>query len=106
MKNHPPCPFQKEFMKSPCNRKMLKNHNEWVCIIHGTMHFENEAWDAVETPSDTYEAENGGSSWSQEETALLLQLDESGVSISRIASKLSRTRNAIYYKLWSLKERG
>lgn len=93
-------------MTKPCNRQMLKNHNEWYCISHGTITFEREAWDTVETPPDTYEAENGGSSWSQDEIALLIQLDEDGVPVLEIARRLGRSRNATYNKLWSLRGKG
>lgn len=103
MNNHPKCPFQNRYMQKPCDKHLFKNHNEWFCAYHGTMTFEREAWDKVETPPDTYEAENGGLSWSQDEVNQLLELDEQGVTIADIARVLGRTKNAVYNKLWSEK---
>lgn len=80
---------------------MLKNHNEWYCLDHGTMTFEMEPWDIVESPAESYEAENGGQSWSQEEVTQLLEYDDQGLSAEKIAKLLGRTKNAIYNKLWA-----
>lgn len=101
MNNNPKCPFKNKYMHSACNQPLLKNYNEWFCIKHGTVSFEREAWDPVEDPLDTYEAENGGQSWSQDEVAQLFSLFEEGASLIEISRILGRTKNAIYNKIWS-----
>lgn len=100
------CAFKNEHMNKPCGRKLFKVYAEKLCLVHGTVSFNREAWDSVENPNDTYETENGGLSWSQEEISRLLDLEENGVSVIEISRILSRTRNAVYNKLWSLKGKG
>lgn len=103
MKNNPRCPFKNRYMTEPCNKILLKNLNEWFCIYHGTMTFEREAWDPVEEPLDTIEAENGGMSWSQEELAKLFTMLDNDVPVEYIARVLGRSKNSIYNKLYLLK---
>lgn len=100
---HPKCTFQNKFMTNTCGKPMLKNHNEWYCPYHGTMTFEREAWDSVETPDETYEAENGGQAWSQEELDVLIAMSEDGESAATIARRLGRSKNAVYNKIWALR---
>lgn len=104
MLKNPCCPFKNKFMAVPCGRVMLKNHNEWYCYTHGTMTYVREAWDPIETPSDTYEAENGGNSWTQEEEELILNMVDDEWPLGKIARVLGRTRNACYSKLWALRK--
>lgn len=67
------------------------------------MTFEREAWDTVETPVETYEAENGGQAWSQDELIILIEMNEAGESATVIARRLGRSKNAVYNKLWSFR---
>lgn len=102
MKLHPKCPFKNKYMTLPCGKTTLKNLNEWYCLDHGTVSFVREAWDSVETPDETYEAENGGQSWSQDEITALITMSEDGVSLIEIAKKLGRSKNSVYSKLWAI----
>jgi cytolysin (calcineurin-like family phosphatase) len=85
---------------------MLKNYHEDFCIVHGTMTFVKEAWDSVEEPLDTIEAENGGQSWTQEEIERLFELESQGYPVSHIAEVLGRTRSGVQSKLWALRTSG
>lgn len=97
------CVFQNKYMTSPCGRTLRHVYNELYCIVHGTVYFEAEAYDAVETPEDTLEAENGGQSWSQEEVDKLLEMEELGISADEIAKVLKRSKNSVYNKSWALR---
>jgi len=97
------CMFQNKYMPSPCNKPLKHVYNELYCIDHGTVYFEAEAYDAVETPEDTLEAENGGQSWSQEEVDVLLEMEEFGKSADEIAKVLKRSKNSVYNKRWAIK---
>jgi len=102
MNNFPKCNFKNKYMTSPCGKTTLKNLNEWYCLDHGTISFVREAWDSVETPDETYEAENGGTSWSQDEISNLLNMSEREVSLVEIAKTLGRSKNSVYSKLWAI----
>lgn len=91
-------------MTSPCNKPLRPIYNEWWCIDHGTVEFAVEAYDPVETPEDTLEAENGGQSWSQDEIEILLEMDEAGFSAEEIAKHLKRSKNSVYNKRWALRQ--
>lgn len=97
------CTFQNQYMPSACNRLLKQVYNELYCIVHGTVHFESEAYDFVETPEDTLEAENGGQSWSQEEVSILLEMEELGKPADEIAKVLKRSKNSVYNKRWAIK---
>jgi hypothetical protein len=97
------CIFQNQYMSQPCNKLLKPIYNELWCIDHGTVKFEAEAYDAVETPEDTLEAENGGQSWSQEEINTLLEMEELGYSADEIAKTLKRSKNSVYNKRWAIK---
>lgn len=96
------CKFQNKWMANPCNEPLKHVYNELWCIKHGTVYFAKEAYDPVETPEDTIEAENGGHSWSQEEERILLEMEELGYSIEEMSKVLKRTKNSVYNKKWSL----
>jgi len=68
--------------------------------------FTSEAYDKVETPEDTLEAENGGQSWSQDEVEKLLEMEELGYSAEDIAKALGRSKNSVYNKRWAIKGQG
>ena len=97
------CIFQNQYMSQPCNKLLKPIYNELWCIDHGTVKFEAEAYDAVETPEDTLEAENGGQSWSQDEINTLLEMEELGYSADEIAKTLKRSKNSVYNKRWAIK---
>ena len=97
------CNFKNRYMTSPCNKRLKPIYNELWCIDHGTVTFSAEAYDAVETPEDTLEAENGGQSWSLEEVDTLLEMEELGFSADEIAKTLKRSKNSVYNKRWAIK---
>jgi hypothetical protein len=103
MTNVARCSFQNKYMTSPCNKPLKPIYNELWCIDHGTVKFVAEAYDAVETPEDTLEAENGGQSWSQEEVDKLLEMEEQGFPADEIAKVLKRSKNSVYNKRWAIK---